>query len=164
MNKKLFNRFNVIDIVLVIIALGLVIVAYLLFGNKVVGTSDSQKYLYQYELQNIYESVANNIKVGDKMYDNETNEYLGVITEVEINPYKVISPNLKDGLMMYTEIPDRFVALITLENDLIDTGRHLVTNEDYVIKTGKQIFSRGSSFAGGGYIVFIERLENNENN
>lgn len=164
MDKKIFGKINIIDIILVVIVLVLIVVAYLLFGNKVAGGSETSKYIFQYEMQNVYKDVAESVTVGDNIYDNETNEYVGTVKAVEIMEYKIPVPNFKDDVIVNTAIPDKYVALITLENSLIDSGKDLLTQQGYVIKIGKQEFVRGPNYAGGGYIVYIERADENENN
>lgn len=156
-NKKLFGKINVIDILIVIILLAVLALCYAIFGNKGTAIQNGQMYTFQYEMQNIILTTANSIKVGDKVYDNETNAYIGEVTNVEISNCQQINVNYDTNEYISVDVPGKYNALITIQNNLIDTGTDLTTQDNYVIKVGKRVYLRGGLYAGAGYIVYIER-------
>lgn len=158
-NKKIFGKINVIDILIILVAIVLVILAYLYFGKNVTQASTGKTYTFQYEMQNILKQTADSIKVGDKIYDNETNAYIGEVVNVEILPYKQVIQDNQTNEFVTMEVPDRYLALITMQNTLIDTGNDLQTSDEYIVKVGKRVYIRGGIYAGSGYIVYIERQE-----
>ncbi len=156
-NKKLFGKINVIDILILLLILLILVFAYLYFGRNTGGVSTGEKYTFQYEIQNIVKQTADSIKVGDKVYDNETNAYIGEVKEVKITNFKQVIQNYETDEFVTVDVPNKYTALITIQNNLIDTGTDLKTVDDYVVKVGKRVYLRGGLYAGSGYIVYIER-------
>lgn len=156
-NKKLFGKINVIDILLILIALVIFVVAYMIFGKSTVGTQNSRIYIFQYEMQNILKQTADSIQVGDKIYDNETNAYIGKVKSVDILQYEQVVANYETNELVSVVVPDKYNAVITIENNLIDEGADLKTEDEYIVKVGKKVYVRGGQYAGSGYIVYIER-------
>lgn len=156
-NKKLFGKINLIDIAIILVVLAILIFAYLYFGKSKVGIDTTEKYVFQYEMQNVLKQTADSIKIGDKVYDNETNAYIGMIVGVDISNYKMRTVNHQTNEFVSSDVPDKYNVVVSIENNLIDTGSDLKTTEDYVVKVGKRVYLRGGLYAGSGYIVYIER-------
>ena len=127
------------------------------FGRTTANQMQTEKYTFQYEMQNVTEQVANSVKEGDKVYDNETNAYIGEVVAVEVSEYMVRSVNRETNEFVNSPFPDKYNVVMTIENDLVDTGKDLKTVQDYIVKVGKHVYLRGGLYAGSGYIVYIER-------
>lgn len=156
-NRKLFGKINIIDICIILVILAILLFAYLYFGRTTANAMQTEKYTFQYEMQNVTEQAANSVKVGDKVYDNETNAYIGEVVGVEISEHMVRSVNRETNEFVNSPFPNKYNVVMTIENNLADTGKDLKTVDDYVVKVGKHIYLRGGLYAGSGYIVYIER-------
>lgn len=156
-NKKLFGKINVIDIFILLVLILIFMVVYVYLGKTTANTLNTNSYLFQYEMQNISKQTADSVKVGDKIYDNETNAYIGQVVNVEICNYTIRTVDYQTNEFVNAEFPDRYNVLMTIENNLADTGKDLKTVDDYVVKVGKRVYVRGGLYAGSGYIVYIER-------
>ena len=158
-NKKLFGRVNIIDILIIILLCLVGIVAYsLLRGDTLsLNTTNQREYNFTIQLQRVDESIFDKINVGDKIYDNENNTYVGEVVSKEEGKFKEIIGNHKENKYVYTE-NDKYINInLILKNNLQDKGNNLVTSEEYKIKVGKQAYIRGNNYAGSGYIILIER-------
>lgn len=156
-NRKLFGKINIIDICIILVILAILLIVYVYFGKTTANQMQTQKYIFQYEMQNVTEQAANSVKVGDKVYDNETNVYIGEVVGVEISEHMVRSVNHETNEFVNSPFPDKYNVVMTIENNLADTGKDLKTAQDYVVKVGKHVYLRGGLYAGSGYIVYIER-------
>lgn len=156
-NRKLFGKINIIDICIILLILVILVFAYMYFGRTTVNVTKTDKYTFQYEMQNVPEQIANSVKIGDKVYDNETNAYIGEVVNVEVSEHMVRSVNHETNEFVNSPFPDKYNVVMTIENNLADTGKDLKTVDDYVVKVGKHVYLRGGIYAGSGYIVYIER-------
>lgn len=156
-NKKLFGKINIIDICILLFLIAIFLIIYVYLGKTKANQLQTQEYNFQYEMQNVAKQTADSIKAGDKIYDNETNAYIGEVVEVEVTEYMVRTVNHETNEFVNSIFPDRYNVIITLKNNLADTGKDLKTVDDYVVKVGKRVYLRGGLYAGSGYIVYIER-------
>lgn len=158
-NKKIFGKLNIIDllIILLIIAVGIVGYAFFKGDTPTLTTANQKEYIFTIQMQKTDKNIFNKINIGDKIYDNENNAYIGEVISKEQKEYRELANDYKNNKKVYA-VNDKYINIdIAVKNNLLDKGNNLVTNEEYKIKVGRQVAIRGNNYAGSGYIILIER-------
>lgn len=158
-NKKLFGKLNIIDLVIIILLFVIAVFGYILLkgGNTSLVNSNQKEYVFTIQIQKANKNILSKIDIGDKIYDNENNKYIGEVIEKEEKEYKEVTNNYEKNTYEYAT-NDKYINIdIKLKSNLQDKGSSLTTSDDYKIKVGKNIYVRGNDYAGSGYIIDIER-------
>ena len=117
---RLFGLINIVDLLVIILLLALVMVGVKRFGNKAaVGEATTKKGVITAEVKDVRDVTANNIKVGDPIYDYDKGTYLGKIVTAEVEPYK--DKTEYQGKFYNAEVPDKFRVIITIDADVKET-------------------------------------------
>ena len=117
---RLFGLINIVDLLVIILLLALVMVGVKRFGNKAaVGEATTKKGVITAEVKDVRDVTANNIKVGDPLYDYDKGTYLGKIVTAEVEPYK--DKTEYQGKFYNAEVPDKFRVIITIDADVKET-------------------------------------------
>lgn len=158
-DKKLFGKFNIIDLLIIVCIIAIGIFVYIFFNGKTYNltTLNQTESNFTIQLQRVGKGIYNKINIGDKIYDNETNTYIGEVVAKEQKEYREIVSNYEESKYEYA-LNERYINInIQLKNSLQDKGDSLVTSDDYKIKVGKEVYLRGNDYAGSGYIILIGR-------
>lgn len=158
-DKKLFGKISFFDVAIIFIAIVVVIFAYkYLYGSS--GVSVGNTYFtvqFQIKMDNLPVGTNEYIKKGDLIYDNETNVYVGKVVDFNAGEYVKIIQDYNNNAYVQSTVPDRETIILTLETDVYDASSDLITENNYYIKVGKELYLRGTSYAGSGYIIKIDR-------
>ena len=118
--KKKF-KINFFDIVIVIVVIAIGAVVYAMTNKEVV--QETKTIRYTIELVNQNEGFTENINVGDDIYDNIKNYYMGKVVSVEAVPQKKInSGELKWEELSESTIEGRETAIIVIEANVTENG------------------------------------------
>ena len=112
---------------------------------------------FQIKLDNLPVGTSEQINNGDLIYDNETNVYIGKVTNYETQEFKRIIEDYENKKYVEAVVPDRETVILTVETSVYDAGADLITANNYYVKVGKELHPRGPSYAGSGYIIHIDR-------
>ncbi len=104
-----------------------------------VGIGDKEL-VYSVRFEDIRAFTANELHVGDRLYDNATGANLGTITEVDVRPYADVRMD-ENGNAKFTEKPEKYSAYVTL------TARCTETDNSYFID-GKNELKVGAMLQG----------------
>lgn len=117
---RLFGLINIIDLLVIILLIALVAVGAKRFGNKgPVGETTTKKGVITAEVKDVRDVTANNIKVGDPIYDYDKGTYLGKIVTAEVEPYK--DKTEYQGKFYNSVVPDKYRVTMTIDADVKDT-------------------------------------------
>lgn len=158
-NKKLFGKVSIFDIIILLVGLVVLIFAYsYLYSSNSISVGNTYfTTKFQIRLDNLPVGTNSYIKENDLIYDNETNVFVGKVVDFESREYKKIIEDYENNKYIESVVPDRETVILTLENSVYDAQSDLITANNYYIKVGKELHLRGPSYAGGGYIIQIER-------
>lgn len=124
-NKKLFGKFNIVDIliVLVVICAGIFIVMRFVVPQKTDGVSESKTISMVFLAEEVPEYAANAVKVGDTVSDDTKNCNLGTITEVIIDDSIAYGVNDKGEFIKGSKDGYKSVRIVTeLTGELYPNG------------------------------------------
>ena len=115
---KLFGKINIVDCFVLLIILLLIIGAVMKFGkfNSGVEVSSNQIIEYQMKIKNVRDFTIDAMQSGDIVYDSQTGNSIGKITNVEKED--AITYDFKStGELIEVHNSDRCDAIITIETD-----------------------------------------------
>ena len=155
-NKKRTRRFNLIDALLILIALALVLALIYLFAPfswiKNIATKDTQKIQYTVELLNVEETFIDKIQSNDVIVDSVSKNNLGTVTLVDYNTkYSELQYVNQQGVLV--EYPNRYNVVVT-----VTATADYVSGEGYSVNgtriaVGEKLFLRFPDFVSEGYCI-----------
>ncbi len=156
-NRKLFGKINIIDIIILVIFIAGIIIGYkyLSRSNRVITNLTEQK--FSIVLKESKQEIQNYINIGDKVYDNENNNYIGEVVSFEIIPSERIIKDYDNEQFVSSKVDGLVDVRLLIKASLKDNKTDFKTTEDYEIRVGKDIFLRGPNYSGKGYVVSFER-------
>jgi len=115
---RLFGKINIVDLCVVLLLVVALFTTAYKFGFSAHKDVNEAGVRIEYVLKAkaLRNFTVDSIEIGDKIYDDENNKLLGVITAVEAKPawdYVLKS----DGTYEYAQKPERYDAYITVESD-----------------------------------------------
>ncbi|MCI8342060.1 MAG: DUF4330 domain-containing protein [Firmicutes bacterium] len=153
--KKL--KINLFDIALMVVVLAAVFVGYKFTHREV--AVETKTIRYTFEFIDNPEGFTELISVGDSITDNIKNYYMGKVVEVEKVPCTEVVESTEEKRYVETEVEGRETAIVTVEAEVTDNGQDFRVNGYYTVKCGLEVAAKGPGYAGRGYILAVERLE-----
>lgn len=158
---RLFGKASIVDVLIIIFAL-LVIVVIIDKVPSLMQTStgggETKKVTFTVETESVPMNFIEQIKVGDKIYNSSKNYYMGEVVSVTSGPYKKIFENTEKGVFNNVEMPNEYVAFITIQGDAKIAGDNIMIDQE-AIKVGAQLPVKGKGYAAFSYIIKIEGVE-----
>lgn len=142
MEKKRF-RFNAVDAVIVILVLAAAaVVGYVIFTEKNNVAPQAEKVRINYvmmvnEMRSVY---TDKVKVGDEVYESESEKYIGKVVQVSSTASKRTGTNRSNGDQVVTELENRRDLYVTVEADAELTDNLYIVNGFNVIVGGTLSF------------------------
>ncbi len=123
---RLFGKISVVDIIVVALVIVLALGVYTRFFTKETTsvTASDDKFTYQLAVNGVRDMTVNALSVGDKVYENENNTYIGVITDISVSDaYGEFAT--AEGKYVTAPLVDRKDVVLTIEAEgLISSGRY----------------------------------------
>lgn len=131
---NLFGKFNIIDllfVLIVVIAVGATVYKFGFSENRDV-TVASEKIEYVLKAEKVRMFTVDAFEVGDTVYDDESSKAIGVITKVDYKPCEQYFYK-NDGTIVKSVMPERYNAYVTVECDA------RISDDGYFANGTKQI-------------------------
>jgi hypothetical protein len=154
-HKWKINLFDVVIIVLVLIA-AILFLYFTTFRGQSVSNTESTV-TYTMELRDISKPVADAIQIGDTLTDSVKNNDLGTIQSVEIVPYTTLGQITDTGEYVLSVVPDRYTAILEMEAAAVESDTSIAVGAGYIIRCGTSVSVIGPGYIGTGTILTIER-------
>ena len=153
--EKSRYKFNLFDIVVIVVILAVAFLGYKYLNRESV--AETHKIQYTFELTDNPEGFGENIKIGDRITDNVKNYYMGQVVDVKIEPCKKLINDTEIGMVREAVVPGRETAIVTVEADVTESASDLKVNGYYTVKVGLEVAVKGNGYAGRGYILNVDR-------
>ncbi len=154
---RLFGVINIVDVIVIILAVVLICGIYIKFGrnDRTSASSGLETVTYELEIKAVRNGISDNLRPGDKIYDQDNGVELGTIKDVEVSEAKR-SEALADGTYAEGAVQDRYDVVLTIEGQCqILNGRYYVNRSDEISVNGeKKTYTKYCEFTGT--IVDIE--------
>lgn len=143
---RIFGLVNYIDLFLILAVLFVLGRFVLVDGEGAFPdglNSDSSKEVeILYYVKGVKDVSTNGVQIGDVFRDVTTNNVIGEVTKIDIQPSSIMTTDEK-GNVVYSEIPDRFDMYVTIKGmGQITDNEIKVANEEIKIGKTSQIQSR----------------------
>lgn len=122
MNKK--RKLNIVDLLIIVVIAAVAIIAVYKFGvvNQVRSTglaNEEKKMQYTALIKGVRQPTLEALHIGDKMYDDKTNVYIGEIVKIDFKPQKLMELGL-DGNFVEVEKIDYFDVTMIIEAPILE--------------------------------------------
>ena len=112
--QKSKYRFNIIDVLLIVVALAVAAVAYYFISDKASGGGKDNTIRYTVELKDVDKNYIDSILEGDTVIETVRNRTVGKIVDVEVTPAWIITTNIQTG-----EVSKQFYPAINIPDETV---------------------------------------------
>ncbi len=146
---------NAIDVLLIIIAIGIIalVVVNIVRQNPNIVSGGNKQISYVIQVNEVYDALTDNVKVGDKLYDNASGQLIGEVTDVSVSRSQKVGYDLS-GDVVYTPIEGKSDIAITLKVSVWSDGGVLKI-DSYRISVGMEISCHSPNISVTGRCVSI---------
>ena len=161
MNKP---KFNFMDFLIIIGVVGIIAGGWYFLSAKTSGRSEGKETNVVFRIEEtqadaaVAESYSKNIKVGDRVFVGTKEKIAGRVKSLEIIPSKVLFENLKTGEKSYLDSVSRFDVMIEIEASVTESESDFKVGST-ILKIGKKQNFSGKGFSGYGYVVALDKAE-----
>lgn len=151
-------KFNVMDVIIVLILLAVIGAGLLLLGGgSEAGAAEIRTIQLQVELAKQEEAFTKLPQVGDKAAIGVKEKMDVTVTKVEVKPATASSEDVLGGTRPIVEIEGRYDVLITLEGEGVETDAAVKIN-DVAARVGDEAVIKSKNWAGVGVFLGVEVL------
>ena len=146
---RIFGKISIIDIVVVIVALVLVVAFYMKFntGSTPLSSRDTIEVTYTVRIAAIRLSSADLLRIGDKMYSQDTGAYIGTITSIDIRDAEAVDTRV-DGTLAIGTVEDRYDVTLTVVAQCSSSNGRLYVDRTFELRANAvyQMFTKYNEF------------------
>ena len=155
MNKPVKRRFNIVDVIIIVIIICAVAVGGRVF-KKFSSDADKgdQTVYFEFMATKVRYEGANKVKIGDRVYNSKNATYLGEVERVEVSPYyeAVFDPSKGENVPVELTNKCNVDIFVKSKGYVTDEG---IFPEGQNLKVGQEFFLKGKGYAFEGYIVGV---------
>lgn len=156
------TKFNIIDAVILIVVIAVIAVGcfiYLNMTDDTVAVTNTAKIEFKIEVIDLTEDAANSFNAGDSVTLGETTSGSGVITAVQVTPYKKWVENTEDGEVVISEVPGRYTATVTIASEVSKTDTAYTSGSEEISVGKKMPFNAKGAASEESYIVDLYEVK-----
>lgn len=148
-------RIKPIDVLALLVIAAAVVVAAIRFGTKSIGKAPGEEKQIEvtFLVAAVRDASVNAARVGDKVWDSKTNNYLGVIVDKKVEPADIVAV-LPDGRLYETVSTRRKDMYLTVRGTGI-VSENLITLGGVELRIGTQVGLKSNIFAFQSTVVDI---------
>lgn len=140
-------KFNAFDITVLIVLVAAILVVGVRFSKANVERSgQTSSYEISGVIRSIRETSANQIQVGDSIYQSENDGYVGTVTEVNVKPAEEIVYKT-DGSAVMAQKPERYDVYVKIAVDGIEMTDGYYTQNMTALSRGTWLPIRSKNIA-----------------
>lgn len=157
-------KFNFMDFLIIIGVVGIIAGGWYFLSAKTSGRSEGKETNVVFAIEEtqtdavVAESYSKNIKVGDRVFVGTKEKIAGRVKSLEITPSKVLFENPKTGEKSYLDSVSRFDVMIEIEASVTESESDFKVGST-ILKIGKKQNFNGKGFSGYGYVVALDKAE-----
>lgn len=157
--KKFQWKPNIFDVVIVLLGAAVMALIVLVLRPAAANVNKTEALEYTVELINMPEGTWKNIQAGDALIDNVKNQDLGTVVSVEPVPYTMSMAKADGSAVVESSVPNYESILVVVRSDMSITDKAVITSGGFAVRVGTDVYVKGPSYAGSGYVVAVERGE-----
>lgn len=161
-SRKKGNRFNLIDLLVIVVVLLLIAIAVNIFAPMSwfdrFSRDTKVKIQYTVEFLGVDENFAEKIKEEDLAVDSVSKNSLGKVKAVDsTQPHTVLSYDETSKAGVLSTYPDKYNVLVTIEVDAKYREGKGYSINDLRIAVGEKMSLRFPDYVGEGYCISVSR-------
>ena len=156
MEKKKF-RFNITDIVIILVVILLAVFGWSIISDKGESTATSVSDVsFTVEINKCDKDFGESIKIGDDIYDSLKGGYYGKVENVEVKPETTIAAHTDTGTFTLETYPDRYSVYVTVKGTptTMTDGNIMFANQK--VKIGTMAYLKSADYVGFGYVTDVQ--------
>ena len=158
-NKKL----NIIDVTIIIVVLAIICVGvyvyFTKFAKQDVVNTNTADIRFTIEVNGISEEAANSFNIGDSVTLGETTSGRGVIENVEVVNYRIVTKNTKDGTITWADVPGEYTALVTIASTVAKSDTAYTSGNETLAVGREMPFNAKGAAAEKCYIIDLTEVK-----
>lgn len=158
-NGKIFNRINIIDFLIIIIAVIFAVgLAVRIIGTRSNGMLDVHRFEYVLKVNDIRDMSVAALKKKGTTYSDKENIVTGEITDVVSEPYmaEIVTEN---GKRVYAEKPNRYTVYVTVRAEGTMSNGIYYDSEKIEMGVGRGYRLCTRNIVTNGEIVSIKSID-----
>ena len=161
--KKKKGRFNLMDLILVLIAVGIALFVLLVLDPFSIHMfrAEEQGVTLEYTLriENVEGAFLDKIRIRDEVIDSSIKVSLGYVNAVENDiPYTEPYYDSEEDVVSMKEYPNRYDMIITVTADAVFTEGVGYTVNGRRVAVGSQFYLMFPEFLGEGYCISMREI------
>jgi hypothetical protein len=135
----MMKKFNIIDIIFIIVVVGLISVAFLKTSkyNVTKTSSTMNKIEYSLTVRGVRSYTKDAFKVGDTVFDTQTKVIIGTIKDIKVEDNEVYVESIT-GKLLKANIPGRYNVTLTIDTDGLETEKAFFADRSVELKVGSE--------------------------
>lgn len=158
-NVKRKFRFNIIDVILLVIILSAsAALVYIFFPSKTQENAAADRNVsitYQLYVSKVADDFKGKINIGDSVVDSVTLYGIGEVADVTYTKAMFVGVDKTEGKYVYSEYPNLIDIAVTVKADAVKTENSISVN-GFTIAVGKKIPFRVPGYTGIAYCTIID--------
>ncbi len=164
--KKISWKLNLFDIGLIaVVVIAAAIFAFMKLGGSSTPVDPSTdqpapppaSVRYVVQVEQALPQTAEQVAVGQHLYERTRKEDMGVIETLEITPAQTLTKDELSGTFHFVEVPDRVDVTMTLSSPATFSDTAIVLASGLEVRAGNSVRVLGPGYYGSGYILEVER-------
>ena len=157
--RKAGGKFNAVDLFIILVVIGIIGVFLIsLFASD--GDSDAVKLEYTVQFENVDAVLADNVKIGEKVYESSSRTPVGVVTAVDNSSrYTVYEYDSEKNAVVAIEYPDRYNLKVSVSADAVFSEGVGYSVRGIRIAVGAGLALRFADYVGNAYCIEISEAE-----
>lgn len=162
MSDKKGFKIKIIDIIIILVFVALALVGFKFVSGKKTQINSDAKVTFVVELTGMEESVLDDIKAGDNVFESRRGDFYGVVSDVKYEKAKVTGIDAVNGQYVRTVYDDKYDVYVSVEAQASSVSERDIIVSGNVIKVGDRAYIKNDKFAAAGYFVDVTLDDNGE--
>ena len=160
--EKIKWRLNLFDIIFIVIVLlaALIVINYSgRSGGSVISSGAQGTVTYTIELNDMYGDTAYLIQTGDELVDKVEKRNMGTVVSVDVIPAKRLEKNDITGDRVISDYLGRSNAIVIIKAEATVTENQISIPGGFIVRAGVRVSVNGPLYHATGYIIDVERSD-----
>lgn len=152
-------KISIIDILIVLVFALVIVLGVKIINKTQVSSMEIPDIEFTAEIKRQDEDFANSISIGDDIYDSVKGGYLGKVTKVDKKPASDVVEDKINGNYVKSYYDGKYDVYVTICGTPGTYNSKTIMFASKEIRVGDEVFVRNKNYAGQGYIVGLDILD-----
>lgn len=155
---KIKGKFNIIDLLAILLVVAVVIGLAVRFGSSVTtAVKSDEEFVYTIKVEGVRQYTIDALEKGGKVTDKNSTMDLGEITDVAVEP-ATQQVERADGKITKASLPDRYTAIVTVKTRGKESENSYITADSNELSVGRTTDLYSKYVHTSGKIMSVEKI------